>query len=109
MFDGMRGPHAGEAVGLQFGPDALAVSSLPAACLQGAQEVLNVMPVFVGEDVGLGKPPALRTETRLELVEEPQVDVDLLVGRAVERAHLRRRRAARVWVWPMKNTVGTTV
>src|SRR5205814_1549541 len=37
---------------------------------------------------------ALRPEPGAELLEEPEVDVDILVGRAIERAHLGRRRAA---------------
>jgi hypothetical protein len=53
-----------------------------------------VVSLFVGEDVSLGERAALRPEPGAELLEEPQVDVDILIGRAVERAHLGRRRAA---------------
>ena len=67
----MRRPYSGETVGLQFGSDALAFSPAPSAARpQGSQQVLHVMPVFVGQDVSLGKPPAFRAEPRLKLLEE---------------------------------------
>ena len=53
-----------------------------------------MVPVLVGDHVGLRERPALGAEARAEVVEEPQVDVDVLVGRAVERAHGRRGSAA---------------
>ena len=53
-----------------------------------------MVAVLVREHVGLRKRPALGAEPRLQLVEEAEIDVDLLVGRAVERADLRARVAA---------------
>ena len=43
---------------------------------------------LVGDDVGIGK-VAVGTELLAHAAEERQVDVQALVGRAVERAHLR--------------------
>jgi hypothetical protein len=40
----------------------------------------------VGEHVRLGEGAAAGAEARPQLVEEAEVDVDVLVGRAVERA-----------------------
>ena len=62
---------------------ALAVA---ADALVDAQQVLDVVPVLVREDVGLGERATLGAEARAQLVEEAEVDVDRLVGRAVERA-----------------------
>ena len=52
------------------------------------------MPVLVREDVRLGERAALGAELRLQLVEEAEVDVDVAVGRAVERPDGGRRDAA---------------
>jgi hypothetical protein len=46
-----------------------------------------VVAVFVREDVGLDERRVLRPEL-LKLVEEPEIDVDELVGRAVEGSDL---------------------
>ena len=51
------------------------------------------MPVLVSEDVRLCEGPP-RAELGLELVEEAEVDVDVAVVRAVERADRGRRAAA---------------
>ena len=93
-IDGVCGPHPGVTVGLQLGSDALARSSPAAARLEDSQQVLHVVPVFVGQDIGLGERAALRAELRLKVGEEPQVEIDTLVRRTVKRAHLGRRRAA---------------
>ena len=53
-----------------------------------------MVPVLVGQDVGLRERAALGPELRAQLVEEPEVDVDVLVGRAVERTAGGRRDAA---------------
>src|SRR3954451_10345462 len=53
-----------------------------------------MVAVFVGDHVGLGEGRIVDAEARGELVEEAEVDVDELVVRAVERAHLRAREAA---------------
>ena len=95
-LDRVRGPHARVAVGLQLeahraGALALAVA---ADALVRAQQVLDVVAVLVGDHVGLGERAALRAEARAQLVVEAQVDVDRLVGRAVERADGRGRAAA---------------
>ena len=105
----MRSPHPGVTVRLQLGSDALTVSSPAAARLEDSQQVLHVVPVFVGQDVGLGERAAFRTEPRLKLLEEPQVDVDTLVNRTVKGATWDDAGPHPVWMWPLKNTVGTTV
>ena len=48
---------------------------------------------LVGEHVGLGE-VARRAEPRAQLAEEAEVEVDRLIGRAVERAGGGRRHAA---------------
>src|SRR5689334_11812845 len=52
------------------------------------------MGELVSEDVGLGKIPR-RAETILQLAEEPEIEVDLVVGGTVERTGGRLREAAR--------------
>src|SRR5262249_33784646 len=49
-------------------------------------QVLYVVSVLVRDDIRVGKLAALRAETRMQLVEEADIQVDLLVGRAVEGA-----------------------
>ena len=53
-----------------------------------------MMPVLVGKDVGLCERATLGAERRAELVEEPEVDIDILVVRAVEGTAGRRGNAA---------------
>ena len=53
------------------------------------------MPVLVRDHVRPREGPALRAEAGLQLLEEAEVDVDLVVARAVERSDRRRRAAAR--------------
>ena len=93
---GVVGPGAGVAVGLQFEPDAAAGRAGLARghLLVGAQQVLHVVAVLVGEHVGVDEGAALGAELRLQLVEEAQVDVDELVARAVEGPRAAGRRAA---------------
>ena len=59
-----------------------------------AGQVLDVVPVLVGQYVRLREWPAASAELRLQLIEEAEVDVDVRVVRTVERAGRRRRRAA---------------
>ena len=53
-----------------------------------------MVAVLVREHVGLGEGAAARAEAVAQLVEEAEVDVDGLVGRAVERADVRGGDAA---------------
>ena len=110
-LDRVRGPDAGVAVGLQLQPHRagrlpLAVS---AHLLIGAQQVLDVVPVLVGDHVRLGERAAARAEAGAQVVVERQVDVDLLVGRAVERADggASRRRSRSAWT-RVKKFVGAS-
>src|SRR5207253_3470504 len=48
-------------------------------------EVLDVVPVFVREDVRLRERTTRRAEAGRELPEEPEIDVHVSVGGAVER------------------------
>ena len=60
---------------------ALAVVADPVV---GAEQVLHVVAVLVRDHVGLGEAPALCAEPGSQIVVEPEVDVHLPVGRAVE-------------------------
>ena len=62
-------------------------------CLLDAELLLDVVADLVGDHVGLGE-VAGRAEALAQLVEEAEVDVDLLVERAVEGAGRRARLAA---------------
>ena len=82
---GVVRPDAGVAVGLELGPHGPAGGPGPAPGLERAEQVLDVVAVLVGDDVGLGERPTGGPEARAELVEEAEIDVDVPVGRAVER------------------------
>src|SRR4029077_8484090 len=86
-------PHTGVAVCLQFDPDRRALGSLCVASgmLEDAKEILDVVAVLVCEHIGLCEGPTAGSEAGCELAEEPEIDVDLLVGWTVERARLRGR------------------
>ena len=96
------GPDAGEAVGLELLPHreriAFRVGRPGAArqctCSREAEQVLHVVPHLVRDHVGL-REIAGRLEPLAQLVVEREVDVHLLVSRAVERPHGRLREAAR--------------
>ena len=106
-LDRMGGPHARVAVGLELEAHragAWALARLDPAVR--AEQVLDVVAVLVGDDVGLGERAALRAEALAQLVVEPEIDVHLLVGRAVERARPPTSRVPQpVSTWPSKNTV----
>src|SRR3954453_19678698 len=88
----MVGPDARQAIGLQLEPDGRAIGAGLTALgsIEDAEHVLDVMAVLVRDHVRLGEPATFRAEARLELVEEPEVEVDRLVDRAIERTDLRR-------------------
>ena len=94
-LDRMIRPDAGVAVGLQFCAHRASLGPAPLlGPAERAEKILHMVAVLVGNHVGLGERPALGPEARLQLSEEAEIDVDLLVGRAVERPHLRARGAA---------------
>ena len=66
-----------------------------------------MVAVLVRDHVGLGERARPRRRTAIvQLVEEAEVDVDVLVGRAVERPDVGRRPAPQpVLVEPVKKTV----
>src|SRR5262245_10980095 len=70
---GARGvvrPDAREAVGLELGADRAALRTLLARLpAEDAEQVLNVVAVFMSEDVALRQRPALRPEARAKLLE----------------------------------------
>src|SRR5512139_3221959 len=93
-------PHAGETVGLQLDANGdgvhLRLADTPAHAFdlgRDAEQVLHVVAHLVRDDVGL-REVARRTELAVQRVEEAEVDVDLLVARAIERAHRRLAHAA---------------
>jgi hypothetical protein len=90
-------PDAGEAIRLQLEPHRRAGGALrvPEArdALADAEELLDVVPELVRDDVGL-RELAAGAELARELVEEAEVDVHLLVFGAVEGARRRVAQAA---------------
>ena len=92
---GGGGPHAGVAVGLQLQADGVGVGALLGADpAHGAEQVLDVVAVLVGEHVGAYEGGVLAAELLEDGVEEGRVEVDGLVGGAVERPDGARRGAA---------------
>src|SRR5690606_18625570 len=90
----MVGPHPRQAVGLQLEPNRQQVGLSLGLALAGLlhlvrdpQQVLYVMTHFVRDHVGLCE-IALRPVALAGLVEERQTEIDLAVGRTVERPHL---------------------
>ncbi len=87
---------------------ALGTGLAAARLLERAEEVLDVVAVFVGDDVALRQRPAAGAEARAQLLEEVEVEVDELVERAVERAAGRASRCrSRSVVAPENRTVST--
>ena len=62
--------------------------------VQRSRQVLHVVANLVGNHVGVGKGVALNAQLTLHLGEERQVDIQLLVARAIEGTHGSRSRAA---------------
>src|SRR5262245_41343319 len=86
------GPNSGKAVGLKFHQDAQLLLRTRVALLShpqfsfNTQNVLHVMANLMSDDVGLGK-ISWRAKLALQFVVEIQIDVDALVGRAIEGTH----------------------
>src|SRR3954467_11580463 len=83
----MRRPDARVAVGLQFESHrsrAWTVSWPDPTCRP--EEILNVVAVFVCDDVGLREGATTCAEPLTQLVVETQVDVHRVVCRAIEGA-----------------------
>ncbi len=94
------GPDSGQEVGLKLEPHrevvGLGAARLlhePLHLLTDAEQVLDMMAHLVREDVGLSEVPG-GSEPPAEHVVEAQVDVHLLVERAVEGADRRARESA---------------
>jgi hypothetical protein len=69
-----------------------------------------VVAIFVSNDIALGERPTFGAELAVELVEEPEVDVDRLIRRAVERPDSRGRRpAAGVDAVAVEHRLGTLI
>lgn len=93
-------PDAGIVVGLQLDADGGAVlvvlvlaGHLAMGLVEGAEEMLHMMAHLVGDDIGAGE-VAAGSDGAAHLVEEVEVEVYLLVGRAVEGACRRGGAAA---------------
>ena len=61
---------------------------------EGTCEILHMVADLMGDDVGIGEGVTLDTKLALHLGEERQVDVKLLVARAIEGSYGCRRIAA---------------
>ncbi len=86
---GVLGPHPGVAVGLQFkAHGARRRSGRPGLHPPaGPEQLLDVVAVLVGDDVGTRERTACGAEPGLQLLEEPQVEVDAGVVGTVEGPH----------------------
>src|SRR5262245_39312494 len=83
-------PDAGEEIGLQLEPHGQTIELFPGHpathgldLVADPQQVLDVMPDLVGDDVGLGE-VSRSPKATAEFVEEIQVEVDLAIARTVE-------------------------
>ncbi len=97
---GVIAPDPGQTIRLQLEPHrelvGLGLADPPLHGLDlgvDAQQVLDVVADLVGDHVGLGE-IAGRAEALFELVVEAEVDIELVVGGAVEGAHCRAGHAA---------------
>ena len=93
-------PYAGIVVGQQLQADADLIATHLVGLTHGlmglverSQEVLHVVAYLVGNDVGVGKIATLDTQLALHLGEERQVNIQLLVARAIEGTDGSRSRA----------------
>ena len=96
----IRGPDAGIAIGLQLHRDLQGVALDSAGALLGtvhlvgrAVEILDMVADFMRDDIA-DREIAGRVETAFHFLEKLGVDVNLLVGGAVEWPHGGLRRAA---------------
>ena len=89
-------PDARVAVRLQLEPNRRALGALTVRTtpVDRALKVLHVVPVLVREDVGLRERTSRGAELRRELLEEPEIDIDVLIRGTVEGTDRRRGRAA---------------
>src|ERR1700722_11083508 len=90
------GPDAGETIRLKFKFHRRRIRALTAVLFGlslDSKNVLHVMADFVREHVGLCK-LARRSETLLQLIVKSEIDVNLLIAGAVERAGRRFPSAA---------------
>ena len=81
-------PHAGVAIGLQLAAHRIRLGAGAAARharSNSADQVLDVVAVFVRDDIGL-RELARRAEAIGELVEEREIEIDVAVARAIKRA-----------------------
>src|SRR6516165_8220120 len=98
LLSGMR-PNSCQAVGLQFHHHRESIARLGAALLQLPDLALNpgyfldVMPHLVREHISLRELSG-RAKALLQLIVKTQIDIDLLVGRAIKRACCRLCSAA---------------
>lgn len=89
---GGMSPDAGKAVGLEFHEDAELILRTRVALLSGAnlafdaKDGLQVVTEFVGDDISLSK-VARGAKLAAEFVVKVEVNINALVGRAVEGAH----------------------
>src|SRR5262245_42856977 len=87
LLRGRMAPDTGEAIGLEFQRHrgAVRAAARSADPFGVAEEVLHVMPDLVGDHVRL-REVARRREPLRQLVEEPEIEIDLAITRTVERS-----------------------
>ena len=89
-------PHTGIEVGHQLQAHAILVSigligslHLAVCLIKGTHQILDVVSHLMGDDIGLGEAGVvtLYTELSIHRLEESQIQIHLLVTRAIERSH----------------------
>ena len=104
--DGVARPDAGVAICLELGAYGAPLSPcLAGAGAEGAEQVLDMVAVFVREHIGLREGTALSAELRPQIVEEAEIDVDVPVVGAVEGANIAVAGPQPVSIWSVKNRV----
>ena len=107
---GMIRPDARVAIRLEFGahrctlwPGLVSGGTVENAALQ----ILHMMTVLVRDDILLREGSACRTELRLQVIVETEINVDRLVIRQSNGPTAVVAAPQPVCVWPVKRVVGT--
>ena len=84
-FQHVEGTDSGIAVGLKFNADGNAVSPKlrSTATVQGPQQVLGVVTILIGDNIGTGE-LARSPEALAKLIEESEIEINASVAGAIK-------------------------